>query len=60
VGRLLDPVVSQAKDTTRLAIDAVRRAGPFGDVKRLPKPWWFSEAFLFDDDRRFKPRSLDN
>jgi hypothetical protein len=50
---------SQAKDTTRIAIDAVRRAGPFGDVSRLPKPWRFSEAFLFNDDRRFKPRSLD-
>jgi hypothetical protein len=50
---------SQAKDTTRIAIDAVRRAGPFGDVSRLPKPWRFSEAFLFKDDRRFKPRSLD-
>ena len=50
---------SQAKDTTRIAIDAVRRAGPFGDVSQLPKPWRFSEAFLFNDDRRFKPRSLD-
>lgn len=50
---------SQAKETTRVAIDAVRRAGPFGDVSRLPKPWRFSEAFLFNDDGRFKPRSLD-
>ena len=50
---------SQARDTTRIAIDAVRRAGPFGDVSRLPKPWRFSEAFLFNDDRRFKPRCLD-
>lgn len=50
---------SQAKDTTRIAIEAVRRAGSFGDVSRLPKPWRFSEAFLFNDDRRFKPRSLD-
>ena len=50
---------SQAKDTTRIAVDAVRRAAPFGDVTRLPKPWRFSEAFLFNDDRRFKPRSLD-
>jgi hypothetical protein len=50
---------SQAKDTTRIAIDAVRRAAPFGDVSRLPRPWRFSEAFLFNDDRRFKPRSLD-
>jgi protein TonB len=50
---------SQARDTTRIAIDAVRRAAPFGDVSRLPKPWRFSEAFLFNDDRRFKPRTLD-
>jgi hypothetical protein len=57
VGVLREP--SQAKDTTRIAIDAVRRAGPFGDVSRLPKPWRFSESFLFNDDRRFKPRSLD-
>lgn len=50
---------SQAKDTTQVAIDAVRRAAPFGDVSRLPRPWRFSEVFLFGDDRRFKPRSLD-
>ena len=49
----------QAKETTQLAIDAVRRAAPFGDVSRLPKPWRFTETFLFDDDRRFKPRTLD-
>lgn len=50
----------QAKDTTQLAIDAVRRAAPFGNVSRLPRPWKFSETFLFDDGRRFKPRTLDN
>lgn len=50
----------QAKDTTQLAIDAVRRAAPFGNVSRLPRPWKFSETFLFADDRRFKPRTLDN
>lgn len=50
---------SQARDTTQLAIDAVRRAAPFGDVSRLPRPWKFSEVFLFDDNRRFKPRTLD-
>lgn len=50
---------SQARDTTQLAIDAVRRAAPYGDVSRLPKPWKFSETFLFNDDRRFKPRTLD-
>lgn len=50
---------SQATDTVQLAIDAVRRAAPFGDVRHLPRPWRFSEVFLFNDDRRFKPRSLD-
>ena len=49
----------QATDTMQLAIDAVRRAAPFGDVSRLPRPWKFAEIFLFDDDRRFKPRTLD-
>jgi hypothetical protein len=49
----------EAKDTMKLAADAVRRAAPFGDVSRLPKPWRFTETFLFDDDRKFKPRSLD-
>ena len=49
----------QAKETTQLAVDAVRRAAPFGDVSRLPRPWRFTETFLFDDDRRFKPRTLD-
>jgi len=50
---------SQAKDTVQLAIDAVNRAAPFGDVSHLPRPWKFSEVFLFRDDRRFKPRVLD-
>lgn len=50
---------SQAKDTTQIAIDAVRRAAPFGDVTRLPKPWKYVETFLFDDNRRFKPVTLD-
>lgn len=50
---------SQAHDTVQLAIDAVRRAAPFGDVSHLPQPWRVSEVFLFRDDRKFKPRSLD-
>jgi hypothetical protein len=49
----------QARDTTQLAVDAVRRAAPFGDVSRLPRPWKFAEVFLFDDNRRFKLRTLD-
>jgi hypothetical protein len=50
---------SQALDTVQLAIDAVHRAAPFGPVTHLPRPWKFTEVFLFDDHRRFKPRSLD-
>ncbi len=49
----------QALDTTQLAIDAIHRAAPYGDVRRLPRPWKFAETFLFDEQRRFKPRSLD-
>lgn len=49
----------QAKDTIQLAIDAVRRAAPYGDVSRLKRPWKFVEVFLFDDERRFKPATLD-
>lgn len=49
----------QAKDTIQLAIAAVRRAAPFGDAAHLPRPWKFVEVFLFDDSRKFKPRTLD-
>ncbi|MDI4633490.1 hypothetical protein J7U46_10570 [Pelomonas sp. V22] len=49
----------QAPETLQMAIDALHRAAPFGDVSRLPKPWKFSETFLFNDERRFKPRTLD-
>ena len=50
---------TQARDTTQLAIDAVHRAAPYGAMSRLPLPWKWVEVFLFDDDRRFKPRELD-
>jgi hypothetical protein len=50
----------QAHETVQMATDAVRRAAPFGDVSRLPKPWRFTETFLFNDERKFKPRTLDN
>lgn len=49
----------QAPDTLQLAIDAVHRAAPFGNVSRMPQPWKFNEVFLFNDERRFKPRTLD-
>jgi len=52
-------VPTQAQDTVKLAIDAIERGAPYGDVTHCPKPWKFVEVFLFDDDRRFKPRSLD-
>jgi hypothetical protein len=52
-------VPSQAQDTIQLAIDAVKRAAPFGNARQLPKPWKFTEIFLFDDGRKFKPQSLD-
>lgn len=46
-------------ETLQMALDAVQRAAPFGDVRRMPEPWKFTETFLFDEHRRFKPRSLD-
>jgi hypothetical protein len=49
----------QALDTIQLAVDAVYRAAPYGSVAHLPKPWKFVETFLYRDDRRFKPRTLD-
>ncbi len=49
----------QAPETLQMAIDAVHRAAPFGDMRHLPQPWKFSETFLFNDERRFKPRTLD-
>jgi len=50
---------TQATDTIQIAIDAIKRAAPFGDATHVPKPWKFTQVFLFDDDRRFKPRVLD-
>lgn len=49
----------QAVDTVQLAIAAVQRAAPFGPVGHLPRPWRITETFLFDNQRRFKPRTLD-
>ncbi len=49
----------QALDTVQLAIAAVQRAAPFGSVAHLPRPWRFTETFLFDAQRRYKPRTLD-
>ena len=54
------PKPANARETTRLAIEAVRRAAPFASVAHLPPPWRFREVFLFDGNRRFKPQVLDN
>jgi len=49
----------EVKKTIQMAIDAVHRAAPYGDVSKLPRPWRFVEVFLFDDDFRFMPATLD-
>lgn len=46
-------------EATQLAIAAVHRAAPFGNVSQLKPPFKVVEAFLFDDNMRFKPRTLD-
>ena len=50
---------SEAGETVQVAIDAVRRAAPFGDASQVPRPWKFLQVFLFDYDGHFKPRVLD-
>ena len=42
-----------------MALAVIRSAAPYGDVRQLPRPWKFVEVFLFDDDHRFKPATLD-
>lgn len=49
----------QAQDTEQIAMDAIRRGAPYGDMRHLKKPWKFAEVFLFDENRHFKPRTLD-
>jgi len=49
----------EAVDTVATAQEAIRRAAPYGDVSRLPKPWKWTEVFLFNEQRQFKPRTLD-
>ena len=49
----------EARETVQIAIDAVKRAAPFGDASQVPKPWKFLQVFLFDYDGRFKPKVLD-
>jgi hypothetical protein len=44
--------------TLQLATQAIRRAAPFGPVGHLPRPWQFSETFLYNDDFKFQLRTL--
>lgn len=53
------PNQQSTHDTVQLAVDAIHRAAPYGPLHGLAQPWTFTETFLFDDQRRFKPRSLD-
>ncbi len=47
-----------APETLQMAMDAIRRAAPFGPVSHLPRPWQFNETFLYNDDLKFQLRSL--
>ncbi|MBX3654684.1 MAG: hypothetical protein KIS62_11515 [Ramlibacter sp.] len=44
--------------TLQMAMKAIRRAGPFEPVGHLPRPWQYSETFLYNDDLKFQIRSL--
>lgn len=44
--------------TIEMAMQAIRRAAPFGPVAHLPQPWQFSETFLYNDELKFQVRSL--
>lgn len=44
--------------TVEMATRAIRRAGPFGPVGHLPRPWQFNETFLYNNDLKFQLRTL--
>ncbi len=44
--------------TVEMASQAIRRAAPFAPVGHLPRPWHFSETFLYNDDLKFQLRTL--
>ena len=53
------PANSEAQDTIEIAKEAIHRAAPYGDMSKLAKPWKWTEVYLFNDKRQFKPRVLD-
>ena len=53
------PANPAAAATADIAMEAIRRAAPYGDLSRLPQPVRWREIFLFNDKNQFKPRTLD-
>jgi len=53
------PANEAAASTVDIAMDAIRKAAPYGDISKLPKPVKWTEVFLFNDQKKFKPRSLE-
>jgi hypothetical protein len=47
-----------APESIGMAKEAIMRAAPFGSVAHLPRPWQFSETFLFNDNLKFQLHSL--
>ena len=45
-------------ESQAMAMEAIRRAGPFESVAHLPQPWQYSETFLYNDDLKFQLRTL--
>ena len=50
---------AEAPETVQVAVEALKRAAPFGDASQVPRPWKFLQVFLFDYDGHFKPKVLD-
>ena len=48
----------QSPQTLQMAMRAIRRAAPFEPVGHLPRPWQFSETFLYNEDLKFQLRTL--
>jgi len=48
----------QSPETLEMAMRAIRRAAPFEPVGHLPRPWQFSETFLYNEDFKFQLRTL--
>ena len=53
------PANDAAAGTVDIAMAAIRKAAPYGDISKLPKPVKWTEVFLFNDQKKFKPRSLE-